>query len=132
MPFLLAMVKCEGTEATLFSCVHSPVGAGPCDVGAGVVCQGEITINTTNIGFERFIVVILYAMTMRRIGLKTRWLSSHKERRRSDVVQCKKGKGSFYIAQYPVRWTVQGALQFLPSLTDLFIPTPTRLPREAF
>ena len=46
MPFLLAMVKCEGTEATLFSCVHSPVGAGPCDVGAGVVCQGEITINT--------------------------------------------------------------------------------------
>ena len=39
----------------------------------------------------------------------------------------KKGKGSFYIAQYPVRWTAQSALHFLPSLTDLFIPTQTRL-----
>ena len=27
----------------------------------------------------------------------------------------KKGKGSFYIAQYPVRWTAQSALHFLPS-----------------
>ena len=36
----------------------------------------------------------------------------------------KKGKGSFYIAQYPVRWTAQSASHFLPSLTDLFIPTP--------
>ena len=35
-----------------------------------------------------------------------------------------KGKGSFYIAQYPVRRTAQSALHFLPSLTDLFIPTP--------
>ena len=35
-----------------------------------------------------------------------------------------KGKGSFYIAQYPVRWTAQSASHFLPSLTDLFIPTP--------
>ena len=34
-----------------------------------------------------------------------------------------KGKGSFYIALYPVRWTAQSALHFLPSLTDLFIPT---------
>ena len=42
------------------------------------------------------------------------------------------GKGSFYIAQYPVRWTAQSALHFLPSLTDLFIPTPTRLLLEAF
>ena len=42
------------------------------------------------------------------------------------------GKGSFYIAQYPVRWTAQSALHFLPSLADLFIPTPTRLLREAF
>ena len=41
-------------------------------------------------------------------------------------------KGSFYIAQYPVRWTAQSALHFLPPLTDLFIPTPTRLLREAF
>ena len=40
-----------------------------------------------------------------------------------------KGKGSFYIAQYPVSWTAQRALHFLPSLTDLYIPTPTR---EAF
>ena len=36
----------------------------------------------------------------------------------------KKSKGSFYIAQYPVRWTAQSASHFLPSLTDLFIPTP--------
>ena len=35
-----------------------------------------------------------------------------------------KGKGSFYIAQYPVHWTAQSTLHFLPSLTDLFIPTP--------
>ena len=35
-----------------------------------------------------------------------------------------KGKGSFYTAQYPVRWTAQSASHFLPSLTDLFIPTP--------
>ena len=27
----------------------------------------------------------------------------------------KKGKGRFYIAQYPVRWTAQSALHFLPS-----------------
>ena len=30
----------------------------------------------------------------------------------------------FYIAQYPVRWTAQSALHLLPSLTDMFIPTP--------
>ena len=42
----------------------------------------------------------------------------------------KKGKGSFYIAQYSVRWTAQSASHFLPSLTDLFIPTPTRLLRK--
>ena len=36
----------------------------------------------------------------------------------------KKSKGSFYIAQYPVRWTAQSALHFLPSSTDLFILTP--------
>ena len=28
------------------------------------------------------------------------------------------------MAQYPVRWTAQSALHFLPSPTDLFIPTP--------
>ena len=43
-----------------------------------------------------------------------------------------KGKGSFYMAQYPVQWPAQSALHFLPSLADLFIPTPTRLRREAF
>ena len=43
----------------------------------------------------------------------------------------KEGKGSFYIAQYPVRWTAQSASHFLPPLADLFIPTPTRLLREA-
>ena len=43
-----------------------------------------------------------------------------------------KKKISFYIAQYPVRWTAQSALHVLPPLADLFIPTPTRLLREAF
>ena len=41
-----------------------------------------------------------------------------------NVYSAGKGKGSFYIAQYPVRWAAQSALHFLPSLTDLFIPTP--------
>ena len=36
------------------------------------------------------------------------------------------------MAPYPVRWTAQSALHFLPPLTDLFIPTSTRLLREAF
>ena len=31
-----------------------------------------------------------------------------------------KGKGSFYIVQYPVRWTAQSTSHFLPSLADLF------------
>ena len=43
-----------------------------------------------------------------------------------------KGKCSFYKAQCPVRWTAQSVLHFLPSLADLFIPTPTLLLREAF
>ena len=43
----------------------------------------------------------------------------------------KKVKVVFYIAQYPVRWTAQNASHFFPSLTDLFIPTPSRLLREA-
>ena len=43
------------------------------------------------------------------------------------IVVKKKVKVCFYIAQYPVRWTAQSALHFLPSLTDLFIPTPTEL-----
>ena len=43
-----------------------------------------------------------------------------------------KGKGSFYIVRYPVRWTAQSALNTLHLLTDLFIPTPTRLLWEAF
>ena len=41
-----------------------------------------------------------------------------------DYIFMRKGKGSFYIAQYPVRWSAQSTLHFLPSLTDLFIPTP--------
>ena len=44
----------------------------------------------------------------------------------------KRSRYFFYIAQYPVRWTAQSALHFLPSLADLLIPTPTRLLREAF
>ena len=42
----------------------------------------------------------------------------------SDHNTNKRKKVSFYIAQYPVRWTAQSASHFLPSLTDLFIPTP--------
>ena len=43
-----------------------------------------------------------------------------------------KGKGSLYIAQYPVYRTAQSAEQFVTPLADLFIPTPTQLLREAF
>ena len=32
------------------------------------------------------------------------------------MVKVKKGEGSFYIAKYPVRWTAQSALHFLPPL----------------
>ena len=41
-----------------------------------------------------------------------------------------KGKGSSYIAQYPVLRTAQSALHFT-SLTDLFTQTPSRLLWEA-
>ena len=40
------------------------------------------------------------------------------------MVRSKKVKVWFYIALYPVHWTAQGALHFLPSLADLFILTP--------
>ena len=40
------------------------------------------------------------------------------------MIEGKCSKGSFYIAQYSVRWPAQSASHFLPSLTDLFIPTP--------
>ena len=57
-----------------------------------------------------------------------RLVEAHRLRQAATATQKKmndlKGKGSFYIAQYPVRWTAQSALHFLPSLTDLFIPTP--------
>ena len=43
----------------------------------------------------------------------------------------KKGKCMFYTAKYPVCWTAKSGLHF-PPLVDLFIPTPTRLLREAF
>ena len=42
----------------------------------------------------------------------------------------KAGKGSSYIAQYPILRTVQSALHFT-SLTDLFTQTPSRLLWEA-
>ena len=42
----------------------------------------------------------------------------------SDRTNATNKKVCFYIAQYPVRWTAQSASHFLPSLTDLFIPTP--------
>ena len=54
---------------------------------------------------------------------------------RFNVIICSRyvlKKGHIYIAQYPVRWTAQSALHFLPPLADLFIPTPTPLLREAF
>ena len=75
---------------------------------------------------------------------ENRWLEHVERKTEEDVVMrtrkmevcgprnIGKGKSSFYKAQYPVRWTVQSALHFLPLLADLFIPTPTRLLREAF
>ena len=38
-------------------------------------------------------------------------------------------KGLSYKAQYPVRRTAQNAVHVLPSLANLFIPTPTRFLR---
>ena len=63
-------------------------------------------------------------------GVAEKWKSQNLNKISSEVER--KVKGSFHIAQYPVRWTAQSALRFLPFLTDLFIPTPTRLLREAF
>ena len=71
-------------------------------------------------------MVVLYLNTCKRAKRQVVW---HMEFSRQ---QGKKGKGSFYIAQYPVRWTAQSALHFLPPLADLLIPTPTRLLRETF
>ena len=46
---------------------------------------------------------------------------------RNYYVKKDKGKGYvFYIAQYPVRWTVQSALHFLPSLTDIPLRAKTK------
>ena len=36
------------------------------------------------------------------------------------------------IVQYPVHWTAQSILHFIPWLADMFIPTPTRLLYKAF
>ena len=38
-----------------------------------------------------------------------------------------KGKGSFYMAQYPVRWTAQSALHFLASLAGRPVHSDTNL-----
>ncbi|KAI0209891.1 hypothetical protein LSAT2_005400 [Lamellibrachia satsuma] len=46
-PFLLAAVKCQGTEGTLISCPHSPLGTYTCDQAAGVECQGESDTDDT-------------------------------------------------------------------------------------
>ena len=42
----------------------------------------------------------------------------------SDVTLKGRFKGSFYIAQYSIRWTAQSASHIFPSVADLFIPTP--------
>ena len=48
----------------------------------------------------------------------------------STSLKCPDGKGSSYIAQYPVLRTAQSALHFT-SLTDLFTQIPSRLLWEA-
>ena len=60
-----------------------------------------------------------------RVLHETRDLGDLERRLVRHHITCK--KGSFYIAQYPVRRTAQSVLL---SLTDLFIPTPTRLLRD--
>ena len=74
---------------------------------------------------EQWCYITVYVLSRAYLQLKPRF--------RFNMAAARiKGKGSFYIAQYPVRWTGQSALHFLLSLTDLFIPAPTRRLREAF
>ena len=55
------------------------------------------------------------------IAMSDSQMSMAQNKRRS---QASKGKGSFYTAQYPVRWTARSASHFFPPLAELFIPTP--------
>ena len=72
-----------------------------------------VTVGPTRVGFQMTTTVIhlhnLRASPILKPG--------------PSLIRVKKGKDSFYIAQYPVRWTAQSASHVLPTLTDLFIPT---------
>ena len=73
--------------------------------GGGAVPHTSIIINEHHqIGNESVVVEIIDELW--EGGMPT---PSHSQ------MGCKKGRGSFYIAQYPVRWTAQSALHFLPS-----------------
>ena len=63
---------------------------------------------------------------MRSVSIYPQVLSPHTH----EVSLKGKGKGSSYIAQYPVLRTAQSALHFT-SLTDLFTQIPSRLLWEA-
>ena len=98
-----------------------------------------MAFNVANIASACASLTISFTKSLRVAGpLYSRELARDRRNLLCDVgslsvyIKKGKGKGSFYIAQYPVRWTAQCALHFLPSLADLFIPTPTRLLREAF
>ena len=81
---------------------------------------------------QLYIVDVIKKNLQLDVHRPTRWRATPVATNRPIRWRAIKGKGSFYIAQYPVRWTAQSALHFLPPLADLFIPTQTRLLREAF
>ena len=44
--FALDDVQCEGSEESLFDCLHSPDSNCGANEGAGVICQGRPDMNT--------------------------------------------------------------------------------------
>ena len=70
-PFLLAAVKCQGTEGTLISCPHSPLGTYTCDQAAGVECQGEVDQRFSDI-VRRYSMITSFGDKVRYTTLKAR------------------------------------------------------------
>ena len=91
-------------------------------IGPEEECQGN--------AFGYVCMYMYVRMAVRTCNLKT--ITSRRQTCAMMKTCVIKGKTvCFYIAQYPARWTAQSASHVLPSLADMFIPTPTRLLLEA-